>query len=301
MQIEASGEDFRSNQTIILPDGRLVGYAEYGDPMGVPVFGFHGMPGSRHMFGISDAIGRKLGLRLIGPERPGFGLSSPHPQRTLASYADDIAFVADALGIERFAVAGVSGGGPYATACAALMPERVTALGLVSPVAPVMEASSGRPYPIGLGHTIAFRTGPCMMPLLTGIFAIGRGLFLFAPSVMYGIMMTRCSQSDRKILSRPEVRREVFKAITEGMRPGVQGALQDMRLYSRPWSIPLDHIKAPTFLWQGMSDRSVPISAALRLGELIPSCHVTRIENAGHFWVYDNIDTVLATLAEAVR
>jgi pimeloyl-ACP methyl ester carboxylesterase len=299
--MDRTGEDFHNDLTLTLPDGRLIGYAEYGDPAGIPVFGFHGMPGSRHMFGISDASGRKLGLRLIGPARPGFGLSSPHPQRTLESNVADIAAVADALGIERFAVAGVSGGGPYATACAALMPERVTALGLVSPVAPVVEASSGRPYPIGLGHTIAFRVGPRMMPLLTGIFAIGRGLFLFAPSIMYGIMIIRCSQSDRKILSRPEVRREVFKAITEGMRPGVKGALQDMRLYSQPWNIPLDHIKAPTFLWQGMSDRSVPVSAALRLGKLIPNCDVTRMEDAGHFWVYDNIDTVLATLAEVVR
>lgn len=286
--------------TVTLPDGRLVGYAEYGDPEGIPVFGFHGMPGSHHMFNISDAVGRKLGLRLIGPERPGFGLSSPHPNRTLASYAADIGAVADALGIGRFIVAGVSGGGPYAVACAALMPERVMALGLVSPVAPMVD-NAGRSYSIGPGHYIAFRVGPRLMPLFSAIFAVGRSLFLFIPSIMYSIMMTRCSKSDRKILSRPEVRQEVFKTITEGMRLGTQGALQDMHIYSRPWDVPFDQVRAPVFLWQGMSDRNVPVPIVMRLAEALPNCQVTRIENAGHFWVYDNIDTVLTTLATAVR
>ncbi|NJM35160.1 MAG: alpha/beta hydrolase [Rhodomicrobium sp.] len=126
--------------TIALPDGRLIGYAEYGDPHGVPIIGMHGTPGSRLMFRIADETARGLGIRLIAPERPGFGLSSFQGRFTLSSFAADIGHFADALGIERFAVAGISGGGPYAAAVAALLPERVTALGLISPVGPMAGA-----------------------------------------------------------------------------------------------------------------------------------------------------------------
>lgn len=147
-----------------LPDGRHLGYAEYGDPAGLAIIGFHGTPGSRLMFQLADSAARELGLRLLAPERPGFGISTYQKNRTLASYAADIAAFADRLGIKRFAVAGISGGGPYAAACAALLPERVTALALVSPVGPM--AGAEKPKSIGKGHFFAFRISPRVVPLL---------------------------------------------------------------------------------------------------------------------------------------
>ena len=95
-----------SDLTVTLPDGRLLGYAVYGDPSGLPVLGLHGTPGSRLMFRMAHPVAQGLGIRLISPERPGFGISTYQPGRTLASYALDIADFADALAIERFAVAG---------------------------------------------------------------------------------------------------------------------------------------------------------------------------------------------------
>lgn len=289
----------REDLTVKLPDGRLLGYAEYGDPAGVPVLGFHGMPGSRFMFQLTHPVGVELGLRLLAVERPGFGLSTRHPHRSLRSYVADIAAFADALGLERFAVAGVSAGGPYAAACAALMPERVTALALISPVGPMAGAEA--PRHIGPGHFVAFRAGPALMPLLAGIFSIGRGLFLHAPQVMVGLMMGRCAPSDWKILSRREVRCNLLNAIAAGMRPGVGASLQDMRIFSRPWDIPFASIKAPARLWIGTSDRNVPLAAALRLGELVPGCGVRQIEKGGHFWVFDNIREVMTFLADATK
>src|SRR5690606_28847831 len=122
---------------LILRDGRALHFMEFGRPDGVPAFGFHGTPGSRFMFRLADPAASRLGLRLIAPERPGFGLSSFQKRRKLSDWASDMRELADALGIDRFAVAGVSGGGPYAAACAALMPERVLAAALVSPMGPV--------------------------------------------------------------------------------------------------------------------------------------------------------------------
>lgn len=288
-----------SNSTVTLPDGRLLGYADYGDPLGVPIFGLHGTPGSRLMFRLAHPVARKLGIRLLAPERPGFGISTYQPGRTLASYALDLADFADALAIDRFAVTGVSGGGPYATACAALLPERVTALGLISPVGPM--AGAEKPPAIGAGHYFVFRVMPRIPPLLAVIFGIGRYGFLYAPDVIYGFIMGRSSASDRKILSRSEVRRNLLQGVAEGCRPGVAAGMQEMGIFSRPWSIPFEEIQAPAFLWQGMMDHNVPAAASLRLGELVPNCQTRRIPNAGHYWIFDNIEDVLQTLAAAAR
>lgn len=284
---------------VTLPDGRRLGYAEYGDPHGLPVLGLHGTPGSRRMFQVAHASARRLGIRLLAPERPGFGISCYQRGRDLASYARDIADFADALGLTRFAVAGVSGGGPYATACAAFLGDRVTALGLVSPVGPM--AGPDAPSRIGIGHATAFRYAPRVPPLLGGIFGLGRLAFLYAPSLIFGFILSRAAPSDWAILSRPEVRRNLIAGVAEGCRPGVRASLQEMRLFSRPWNVPFGKITCPTFLWQGLSDRNVPVAAALRLGELIPKCHTTAIDRAGHYWIFDNIDTVLETILRAVR
>lgn len=299
--IAASAETVqaRTDRSIRLPDGRLLGYADFGDPAGVPIFGLHGTPGSRLMFTLADPVAAKLGIRLIAPERPGFGLSTYQPGRSLASYALDIADFADALGIGRFGVAGVSGGGPYAVACAALLPDRVTALGLVSPVGPM--AGAERPASIGFGHYGAFRLVPRLPPLMAAIFSIGRYAFLYAPDVIFALLLARASPWDWNILSRPEVRRNLVQGVAEGCRPGIRASTQEMGIFARPWNLPFGDIQAPAFLWQGMADRNVPVSAALRLGELVPDCHVQRIEGAGHYWIFDNIETVLAPLAEAAR
>jgi pimeloyl-ACP methyl ester carboxylesterase len=283
--------------TVTLPDGRALGYAEYGDPSGLPMLGFHGTPGSRFMFGLAHPVAAELGIRLIAPERPGFGISTYQRRRTLASYAFDIADFADRLGLSRFAVAGISGGGPYAAACAALLPERVSALGIVSPVGPM--AGDEKPDAVGKGHFFAFRVSPRIPPLLAAAFAVGRSAFLHAPNLIYGFILGRASPSDWKILSRADVRRNLLAGVAEGCRPGIGAAMQDMRIFSRPWNIPMGDITAPAFLWQGLSDRNVSVAAALRLGELVPHCHVERIENAGHYWIFDHVREVLRTLKDA--
>lgn len=289
----------QTDLTIRLPDGRLLGYAEYGDPTGIPIFGLHGTPGSRFMFQLVHPIAAELGVRLLAPERPGFGISSYQRRRTLAGYAQDIADFADALGVAQFGLAGVSGGGPYAAACAALLPERVTALGLISPMGPL--AGKERPASIGLGHHMAFRVMPRLSPLTAAVFTTGRIAFLHTPNVMFGFIMSRAAPSDWPILARQEVRRNLLRGVAEGCRPGIRSGLQEMRIFSRPWNIPFQAIRAPAFLWQGLSDRNVSVAAALRLGELVPNCRTTRIEKAGHYWIFDNIRCVLDTIATAAK
>src|SRR5437899_12705534 len=105
---------------IVLSDGRRLGYAQYGSPNGSPLMYFHGWPSSRLEPRVAENLCADLGLQVIAPDRPGFGLSDFKPGRTLASWPEDVRALAASLGFHRFAVLGVSGGGPYAIACAAL-------------------------------------------------------------------------------------------------------------------------------------------------------------------------------------
>ena len=122
-----------------LRDGRNLAYSEWGPAEGVPVFGFHGTPNSRLVHLGADAP-RAAGVRLILPDRPGLGRSDFQPGRTLLDWPRDVAELADALGIDRFAAFGVSGGGPHAASCAAALGDRVTAVGLVSAAGPAYDA-----------------------------------------------------------------------------------------------------------------------------------------------------------------
>lgn len=284
---------------LILRDGRALHFMEFGRPDGVPAFGFHGTPGSRFMFRLADPAASRLGLRLIAPERPGFGLSSFQKRRKLSDWASDMRELADALGIDRFAVAGVSGGGPYAAACAALMPERVLAAALVSPMGPV-RAPEGATR-IGAMHHSTFRLFPTLPVAMGALFSVGRAGFLHAPLAIYSLIMSRVSPSDWKILSRKDVRLNLLEGVAEGVRPGVRGAVEEMRIFAKPWKIPFENITAPCFLWQGTADRNVPVQAAFRLGELIPNCKVRRLEGSGHYWIFDHMDEVLETVRAAAE
>lgn len=146
-----------NDQSITLSDGRLLGFQGLGAPDGRPLFFFHGTPGSRLVFSPNDPIAQIPGLHLIIPDRPGYGLSDPQPGRTLLDWPGDVAELADHLGLDAFAVAGESGGGPHALACAYRLADRVTmALALSSPApAGFKGASRG----LSLGNRVGLLLG----------------------------------------------------------------------------------------------------------------------------------------------
>jgi len=294
-RIERRGDD----ALLVLEAGRVIGLREYGDRDGAPILCFHGTPGSRLMFAIAHNFGRAHGLHLIAPERPGFGLSNYAKARPLKRCAQDMAALCDALGLERVAVAGVSGGAPFAVAFASMHPERVCAMGLVSPVGPFAGPES--PTRIGPGHALTFRVLPRVPLLYRSLFSFGRLGFLYAPQAMAAIIASRAAPSDWRVLSDKRARRNLLHGLAEGVRPGVGGAVEELRCFSRQWNLPYQDITAPTILWQGLSDRNVPVSAALRLGELIPGCEVRRIDGAGHYWILRNYGHVLESVTQLAR
>jgi pimeloyl-ACP methyl ester carboxylesterase len=111
---------------LTLPDNRRLAYAEFGKPDGHPVFHFHGSPSSRlEPLLLGDDVFSQLGLRIIAPDRPGMGQSDFQPDRGFSDWSDDVVFLADALGLDKFSILGISGGCGYVAACAAKVPERL--------------------------------------------------------------------------------------------------------------------------------------------------------------------------------
>ncbi len=288
------------DRRVRLASGALVGFAEYGDPAGLPVIGFHGAPASRLMFAMADAECRQLRLRLIAPDRPGIGLTpagrEPH---TLRSVAADMEALVSVLALERFGLIGISGGGLYAVATAAWLGTRVQALALVSPVGTVADLASV--VSLAWGHRWFFLTLPRHQRLLRLGAPFAAAAFALSPSGFARIFSRLIGGPDRVTLSQPAVQSAVIAMTQEALRQGVGGALADLTAYSQPWNVDLAAIRAPTSLWQGTADIIVPPAAAFELARQIPLCRVFRINGAGHFWVMQHARDVLEDLAATMR
>src|SRR4051812_38397568 len=264
-----------------LPDGRTLAYCEYGVPDGVPVFNFHGLPGSRIDTRIVADVARSPGLRLITADRPGIGRSDPAPgKRTYSGWAEDVANLADALGIERFSVVGYSCGGPCALAVAAELPERVDRVGLVSSVAPSeMRGDRKGLGPTSKSMTVLSRYAPWLARFFVGQ-AVNQAR---RRPDKFGTQLDRDfrAEPDRAILDqglRPQVV-ELFKECT---RNGPAGMVEDFAVWARPSRIRFEAIKAPTGLWHGDADASVPIEHSRWLASKIPGAQLVVLPGAGH-------------------
>jgi pimeloyl-ACP methyl ester carboxylesterase len=289
----------RTSRVQRLADGRRIGYAEFGDAQGAAVLAIHGTPGSRFMFALTDKAARERRLRIIAPERPGYGLSDFCRQGTLTHAADDMTAFADALGLDRFAVIGVSGGGPYAIATAASMDDRIALLALISPVGPIADCHD-RIRMTKLHRLIFTRMGGSPAACATFFWSV-RNLVRWAPNVAYRALMQRVVASDRRVLGRAEVKANLQAALKEGLRPGIDGARQDLRLFCAPWGLKLEDIDVPSVVWQGSDDAIVPPGGAYHLAETLPNCRLDVIQGGGHYWVFSQFERVLDAVEAALR
>jgi pimeloyl-ACP methyl ester carboxylesterase len=125
-------------------------------------------------------------------------------------------------------------------------------------------------------------------------------MVLNSPDRAYRWLLRRVRSPDRDILARAEVRASLQAAMREGLRPGIEGAVQDLRLYCGPWGLPLAEIDVPTILWQGSEDTIVPPAAAFALAQTLPNCRLDVIP-AGHYWVFGQFGLILDAVAAALR
>jgi len=273
--------DKARDREITLHDGRRLGFAEYGHPQGRPLFYFHGFPASRLEAALTDVAAERLGIRIIAPDRPGIGLSDFQPGRTLGDWPADVAELAESLGLERFAVLGVSGGGPYALACAAEIPARLTAVGIVGGLGPLDQAGAT------LGMSLLSRF---FLQLFRRAPAVGRILFCLAaqfarhsPERLFALFTANAPAPDRKVLARPEVGSIFLASMGEAVRNGSRGGASELFLYTRPWGIDLVRIRATVDLWHGRLDATVPLPMGESLARAIPGCRSRFLPDEGHF------------------
>ena len=295
--VEASSAQ---SQIVTLRSGRRLGVVTYGDPKGQPVLALHGAPASRLMFDVADRPARERGVRLIAFDRPGYGLSPLDYGASLRSRTEVFAELPDALGLDRFSLLGISGGGPYAAAMAARLGSRVTGLALVSPLGPVVELASrsaANPVSLSMAQRMLFLDLPGHPWVLRANGEIMVRSFRVAPRLFASAFVHLLPDVDRVILSRDDVSKSMIAMTLEATCHGILGGIADLEIYGEPWNVDLSGVTAPSVLWQGTADTIVPPQVALRLGEMIPRCTVHRLKGAGHFWIYDAMPEVLEAVA----
>ncbi|MBS0242627.1 MAG: alpha/beta hydrolase, partial [Proteobacteria bacterium] len=269
-----------------LRDGRTLGWAELGDPRGRPVLAFHGAPACRLLFKPAGEIAAEMGIRLIAPDRPGYGLSDAQPGRTIADWALVAEELLDHLGVARLPLLAISGGGPYAVVTAALLGSRITALFLVSPLGEVAGSDGARLAPAA--QRSFFVDLPRWRRTFRSSASMARRAFLLAPHFSYLAMKSPLALADQTILGKPEVEQHIREVTLEAVRGGIEGAVSDMEIYGRPWGVDVGRIACPAVLWQGTDDRIVPAQLSFDLARRLCRCELRVLEGQGHFWVVDH-------------
>lgn len=289
----------RDRQVLALSDGRTVGFAEYGDGKGRPVLALHGAPACRLMFAVADAAARTHGLRILAPDRPGYGLTPPDSSPTLSARTDWLVAVVDALGLRRFGVLGVSGGCPYAVSLAARLQDRIAALALVSPMGPVADYAASPDAdraPFSFLQDRFFLRLPQRTWLTHPVGDLLASACRHGPDLSARLFPRLAAAPDARILSQPDVMRTMREMTLEALRQGGGGSIADLEIYARPWGVPFADVTAPAVLWQGTADPIVPPQAAVWLARQLPRCTLHLVQGAGHFWVFEHVDAVLEAL-----
>jgi pimeloyl-ACP methyl ester carboxylesterase len=284
-----------AGQVLRLADGRALGFAVLGDPRGTPLLFLHGTPGSRLQFAIGDAAAADLGLALVAPDRWGYGLTDMPGARSLSAFAADMAALMDHLGHARFAVAGISGGGPYAAGVAAYVASRVTALALISPMGPIGDREAKRA--LSPFHRFCFGVLPHWPSATRAVFRLFRASLERSPRLAARLATLRAGSRDKALIAEPGIASWLLDSFREGLRPGMAGPVEDLRLFSAAWGVDLGTIRAPARLWIGSADTAVPVNAARQLARSIPACALTELPGDGHFWVATRYRQVLDWIA----
>jgi pimeloyl-ACP methyl ester carboxylesterase len=280
---------------LTLPDHRTLAYAEYGNLNGLPVFFFHGIPGSR-IFRPPDAITAKMGVRLICIDRPGYGLSNFQLHRQILDWPTDVAVLADQLGIDRFAVAGHSGGCPYVCACAYALPERITRTAILSGMGPA--DAPGALDNIVATNAAGLRFGRYIpwalwYPLMWAFYHEGRD---HPEKIMKPDKKHPGNPDDAVFANLPGVLENCRASTREAFRQGLRGHAWEAYLLVRPWGFRLEDIQSPVYIWHGEADLDTSIHMGRYMAKTIPNCRATFCPGEGHLLLMNHWREILAVL-----
>jgi pimeloyl-ACP methyl ester carboxylesterase len=272
----ATETDVRTN------DGRTLRVRTAGEPSGLPVLLHHGTPGNGSHFGPTVDDARAQGIRLIAYDRPGYGDSTAFPGRTVADCAQDVEAIVDALGYERLAVWGISGGGPHALACGALLGERVAAVASLASVAP--RDAAGLEWTAGMGadNIAEFEATRRGREALEPYLDSQRSQILAGDAEqLREVLQTLLTPVDAAALTG-EFAEFLDASAREGLRDGVEGWLEDDLAFFENWAFDVGEVRVPVLLWHGEHDLFVPIAHGRWLAERLPNVDARLSDEDGH-------------------
>ena len=282
------------SEKVSLPDGRIIAYAEYGDPNGFPLIWCHGNPGSRREADLLEpTFLQRVHVRAIVPDRPGIGLSTWRGQRKVTDWPTDLAALTAALKIERFALLGLSGGAPYALACARAMPHRITRTAIVSGIGPLDVLDDAERRERGPSYFVLARRSYWLV--LGMAWLMQRGLQ--QPDKLMAQVFAGLPPVDQETLHDPRTRHSFLNLMHEAFRHGARGLAWDATLIARPWGFSLREIQLPIDIWHGDADRNTPLTMGGYVAEQLENSYLHILPGEGHFsLIVRHISSILQKL-----
>jgi pimeloyl-ACP methyl ester carboxylesterase len=278
----------------------VLGYAAFGDPAGRLVLWHHGTPGARRQIPMAARrAADRLGIHLVSVDRPGVGDSTDHRYHSIREWAADAATVADHFGHDELAVVGLSGGGPYALACAHEMPDRVKVVGLLGSVCPIV-GPEGAPGASIVNLAVFFQW--LLDPLRR---VVGPALWLAVQPLMpatHWVLQayaSRMPENDRVVLADPEIEAMVIDDIANASRARFAAVAHDAALFGRDWGFSIRDIEVPVYWWHGDADNVIPLGHAEHSTELLRACELEVRPGESHLGGFAVADVVLETLIAA--
>lgn len=274
-----------------LSDGRQLCYAEYGNPNGKPIFLFHGNPGSRLSWGLMPDSPFLPNIHIIAPDRPGYGFTD-YDRNAIVNWPNDIAELADYLDIDKFAVFGPSGGGPFALACAWKIPDRITSIGVFGSVGPNLpEATEG----IIKSLRLLWKISNPLFWLVKLQMKVMASMAKKDPEKLSTKMRDlELSEWDKEIFDRAEIRNIFNIDFPEAYRQNGIGSAYDTTIPAR-WPIPLDQIKIKVHIWHSEPDVLVG-KMSKYIAKKLPNSQLMCLPNTGHLWILEHMKEILETL-----
>lgn len=265
----------REERTVRVAPDRRLGIAEFGPEDGRPVFWFHGTPGARRQVPPAARLAaHELGVRVIGVDRPGTGASTGHLYRDVRAFADDVIVVADELGLDRFGVVGLSGGGPYVLACAHELPERVVAAVVLGGVAPTVGDDAAPGGVVELTHRFRHPIALARQPLGLALTTLVR---LLRPVGHQGLALYSqlSPPGDREAFAAPGMEEMFLDDLNRAAATGgLHAVTADVVLFGRHWGFSVRDIRVPVRFWHGDADNLVPLRHAEHLVALVPDAEL---------------------------
>lgn len=271
-------------ESIRLPDGRQLAYAQWGAPDGDPVISIHGTPGCRLGRHPNQDLVKEAGVRIITFDRAGYGRSDRNPGRRVVDVVPDVRELADQLGLETFAIVGGSGGGPHVLAVAALMPERLTRAACIVGIAPY--EALGADWTRGMDpmnvkeFDWALEGEERLVTELTREDADIRRRVDADPSAALGIY--DLPDADKAIMSRPDLAVIIRDTTAEQNVNGVWGWVDDDLAFTKPWGFDPSAVKVPIAIWWGAQDVLVPPTHGEWLAANVPNAVTRVMPDGGH-------------------